>query len=111
MLQIHSDNSQLIHLLAWPQTPQPQNNNKKKTNYLYCGLSNKKQTEQVLFLCDEILHAATLCREIPLKEFATSSLMQQVNCIRSKDTAFGDVTSDFKQLVEMEEGHNQLISL
>lgn len=91
--------------------PTPKEQQQKKAASLYCGLSNKKQIEQVLFLCSEILHTATMRREIPLKPFATSSLIHQENCISSKDTAFIDVNSKFMQPVEMEEGHDQLINL
>lgn len=53
--------------------PAPKEQQKKAAS-LHCGLSNKKQIEQVLFLCGEVFHTATMCREIPLEQFATNSL-------------------------------------
>lgn len=48
------------------EKPTPKQQQKKATS-LHCGLSNKKQIEQVLFLCGEIFHTATMCREIPVE--------------------------------------------
>lgn len=85
--------------------PTPKQQQKKATS-LHCGLSNKKQIEQVLFLCGEIFHTATMCREIPLGQFATNSLTHQENCISSKDTALRDLNSESTQLVKMVEGRH-----
>lgn len=87
------------------EMPTPKQQQKKATA-LHCGLSNKKQIEQVLFLCGEIFHTATMCREIPLEWVATNSLTNQKNCISSKDTALRDLNSESMQLVEMVKGHH-----
>lgn len=106
MLQIHTDNRHLIHQWAWTQKmPTPKQQQKKATS-LHCGLSNKKQIEQVLFLCGEIFHTATMCREIPSGQSATNSLTHQENCISSKDAALRDLNSKSMQLVERVEGHH-----